>query len=444
MFLGVLMDESYDGDELDEVRRIRQIAMMKRETRRLRNSVSFRLGLHLTNAVRKPWKLLILPLSFPILCLQLGLERLGRKASPKSGHHDERDIEPRKNSIVLFPTNGVGFGHFTRMYAIARELIKKDPEIEIIFFTTMPTLHIPYVENFATYHLAGRHKYKDMSSSTWNMIVEEMLTLVLEIHNPKWFMYDGAFPYRGMLNAIYGRDEINRIWMRRGMFRKGSSIPIDSIEHFDLIIHPDDAYPIEKSEVEYDVKTLRIPPITLLQYPEILSRDDSRGRLNLPLDSRVVYVQLGAGQINDIESEIRWVLDTLLSFDDVHVVLGESMLGERMNITMKRLHVLRDYPNSLFFNAFDFSVQAGGYNSFHEMRNIGMPTLFFPNMETGMDDQLARCNVAVEEGWGIVLEKRTSEEIKTTIPKLFSLQRSNPLDSDSGSVKVAEFIIQDM
>ena len=53
-----------------------------------------------------------------------------------------------------------------------------------------------------------------------------------------------------------------------------------------------------------------------------------------------------------------------------------------------------------------------------------MPSLFFPNMETGMDDQLARCNVAVEEGWGIVLEKRTSEEIKISrlafqISKLF-------------------------
>jgi len=48
-------------------------------------------------------------------------------------------------------------------------------------------------------------------------------------------------------------------------------------------------------------------------------------------------------------------------------------------------------------------VQAGGYNSFHEMRSVGLPTLFLPNMNTGMDDQLARCKVAEEEGWGSVL-----------------------------------------
>ena len=171
--------EGFDEeDELDEVRRIRKISTLKRENRRLRSSVSFRLGLHLTNSLRKPWKLLFLPFTFTYLCFSLGLERLGRVSSSKSGFLDKREIEPRTNSIVLFPTNGVGFGHFTRMYSLARELKRQDPELEIIFFTTMPTLHIPYVENYATYHLAGKYKHKEMKSSTWNMLVEEMLTLV--------------------------------------------------------------------------------------------------------------------------------------------------------------------------------------------------------------------------------------------------------------------------
>jgi hypothetical protein len=40
-----------------------------------------------------------------------------------------------------------------------------------------------------------------------------------------------------------------------------------------------------------------------------------------------------------------------------------------------------------------------------------LPALFYPNMKTGMDDQLARCKVAEEEGWGIVLEQRTHNNI---------------------------------
>ena len=433
--------EDYEGTaELEEVRRIRKISSLKRENRRLRNSVSFQMGLHLTDALRKPWRLFFLPLSFPLLCFRLGMTRLGKTTSPTDGLKLDHEVQPRKNAMVLFPTNGVGFGHFTRMYSVAREMRNQDPEMEIIFFTTMPTLHIPYVDNFPTYHLSGKYKHKDMDSSTWNMLVEEMLTLVLETHNPKFFMFDGAFPYRGMLNSIFGRDEIMRIWMRRGMFRKGSSIPVDSIEYFDLIVHPEDAVNLPESESIHTVETLNIPPITLLSNDEMLSHEKSRSRLNLPLDVRVTYVQLGAGQINDIDSEVRMTIDALLDYPDMHIVLGESMLGERLDFAHERVHLLRDYPNSMYFNAFDFAVQAGGYNSFHEMRSLGIPTLFYPNMNTGMDDQLARCKVAEKENWGIVLDKRIQVSIINGLDKLFCLELNEKPSSNSGSSVLAEYI----
>tara|TARA_B100001564_G_scaffold354407_1_gene364933 strand:+ start:2216 stop:3529 length:1314 start_codon:yes stop_codon:yes gene_type:complete len=437
------MEESGDMVELDDHnRRLRKISSLERENRRLRYSPSFQLGLHLTDSIRKPWKLLLLPISFPALCLRIGLTRLGKKASSTKGLKLDYNINPRKDAIILFPTNGVGFGHFTRMYSVAREIRKQHPKMEIIFFTTMPTLHIPYVDNFPTYHLAGKYKHKDMNSSTWNMLVEEMLTLVLETHNPKFFMFDGAFPYRGMLNSIYGRDEITRIWMRRGMFRKGSSIPVDSIEYFDLIVHPGDAVNVPQSDSIHSVETLHIPPITLLSKDEMLSREKSRSRLNLPIDARVTYVQLGAGQINDIDSEIRLTIDALLHYPDMHIVLGESMLGERLDFDQERVHLLRDYPNSMYFNGFDYSVQAGGYNSFHEMRNLGIPTLFYPNMKTGMDDQLARCEIAEKENWGIVLENRNQVEINNSIEELLNLRPVAKPQFTSGSVVVAEYIGQ--
>ena len=52
------------------------------------------------------------------------------------------DNSEQNNTIVMSPTNGVGFGHFTRMLAIAKRMKQNDPTLEIIFFTTMPTLHL--------------------------------------------------------------------------------------------------------------------------------------------------------------------------------------------------------------------------------------------------------------------------------------------------------------
>ena len=113
----------------------KKIKRLEREQRRLRNTVSFQLGFHLTRAVRRPWRLFALPITFPLLAFKLGLQRLGKRPLMLSDSVVVEDFAERKHSIVLFPTNGVGFGHFTRMYAVARALRKADPDLEIVFFS---------------------------------------------------------------------------------------------------------------------------------------------------------------------------------------------------------------------------------------------------------------------------------------------------------------------
>ena len=397
----------------------------RRENRRLRNSLSFRIGTLLTNSVRKPWMLLLLPLTFGNLGWKYINERLGRRPLPYPDHQleDAQTKRPLRDCIVLFPTNGVGFGHFTRMYALAKRLRKQSPNTEIVFFTTMPTLQILYNEGFTTYHLSGRKKHGEMTASEWNAMVEENLAMILNQHKPKMFIFDGAFPYRGMLNAIRSRNRIEKVWVRRGMFKKGSNIPVDSIEHFTSIVRPGDGVDVDEHlNVEMTVESHVVNPMLLMDHDELLSKEQAKSRLNLPHDSKIVYVQLGAGRINDIDSEIRLTVDALLKHEGVHIVIGESMLGERIFFQHPRVQLLRDYPNSMYFRAFDASIQAGGYNSFHEMRTFGLPTLFYPNMNTGMDDQLARCNIAQAEGWGLVLENRTEASIAGSVENLLGLQ----------------------
>jgi len=341
----------------------------------------------------------------------------------------------------MFPTNGVGFGHFTRMLAVAKQMKKLNADLEIIFFTTMPTLHLLKPYGIPAHHISGPKYFKDMNSEEWNALLEEELCICFETHNPSMFLFDGAFPYRGMLRAIQGRNSMRKIWMRRGSFRKGSSIPVDSIEFFDAVIHPEDSVITKVEQIEHNVEVITCPPIVMLEPDELLSREKSRSRLGLPQDAIVVYVQLGAGEINDIESEIRLTLDSLLQNPVVHVVLGESLIGGRVDIDLPRVHILRDYPNSMYFNGFDATVQAGGYNSFHETRTFGLPALFYPNMNTGMDDQLARCKVAETENWGIVIEQRTQKTITVGIKKLLSMSKSTDQKYESGSEVLAKLLL---
>lgn len=409
----------------------------EREIRRLKNSVSFQLGLHLTNAIRHPWRLLILPISFPIFAFKLGLQRLGKLSINEDLPGKEAGSEGRNHCIVLFPTNGVGFGHFTRMYAVARALRKADPSLEIVFFTPMPTLHVLYSDQFPTYHLAGRYKHANMSATQWNGLVEDMLHLVFDQHRPKWFMFDGAYPYRGMLNAIASQRGMEKWWMRRGSMKTKTSVPVDSFGFFDEFIVPGEASG-DETEREHVV-----PPIRVMDPDEAWDRAYARSRLAVPDDAKVVYVQLGAGRINDIKGVLNRVLDALFAHEHVHVVLGESMLGERLDVHHKRLRVIRDYPNSLYINGFDAAVQAGGYNSYQEMRTFGVPTLFIPNTDTGMDDQVKRCQQAEEEGWGLVVMKPDGSTLGKGIQKLLNLQHA-PMNASqtNGAVSVVERLLK--
>ena len=426
-----------------------RISRLERQLDRLRISPSLRLGVHITTAMRQPWRAPFLPITLPWQMLMIGLEMLGRRPVPEIAVSEDnaqiedsmiesKPDEPSQNSftpepnntVVMFPTNGVGFGHFTRMLALAKRMKAADSELEVIFFTTMPTLHLLKPHGIPAHYISGPKYFRDIDSSGWNALVEEELTLCLETHRPKMFIFDGAFPYRGMLRSVKAHSNMSKVWMRRGTFRKGSSIPVDSIAHFDLIVHPQDSVPLAPSEINHSVEILTCPPIVLLDEDELIERTSARRRLGVPLDARVVYVQLGAGEINDIHSEIRLTIEALVAHNDVHVVLGESMIGDRLNVNLERVHLIRDYPNSMYFRGFDATVLAGGYNSFHETRTFGLAALFYPNMNTGMDDQLARCNVASEEGWGRVLVNRDAESIPPAIDDLLSRIGVDSLSQD--------------
>ena len=250
----------------------------------------------------------------------------------------------------------------------------------------------------------------------------------------------------GKLRGGRGRGDTRHARARSIMFKKGSKIPVDSIEHFDLIIHPRDAVEEKITELNHNVEIMETSAITLFDQNELWTREKSRTRIGIPNDCIGIYVQLGAGRINDIDSEVRMVIDSLLENDKVHVVLGESMLGNRLDIEMERVNIIRDYPNSMYLNAFDYSVQAGGYNSFHEMRLMRIPTLFLPNMNTGMDDQLSRCLEAEKEGWGVVNQDKAKSGIEKDINKMFELSNQEvgeiiPNGADQIAQRLSELLL---
>jgi UDP:flavonoid glycosyltransferase YjiC (YdhE family) len=313
----------------------------------------------------------------------------------------------------------------------------------------MSALHLVENEGYPSYHLPGSYMFNDMTSGEWNAITEEILATVFEIHRPSVFVFDGAFPYRGMLNAIKSRKGLTNIWLRRGTFKKGSTkIPVDSIEHFDLVIRPGDSTSIPEEEISFSTPLKLVEPIIFADKEELYSKEYVRTRLGIPQDSLVAYVQLGAGKINDIESDLQRVIRLLNEHENLQIVVGESLIGDRMKLVGDRVRVIRDYPNSLSFSGFDFAIMAGGYNSYHEAIEFALPTIFIPNTKTGMDDQVARVRIGETKGACLVLTETDESTMREAIARLMDknlrsliVEACKELQKENGAVQVSELLL---
>nr|WP_243153534.1 glycosyltransferase [Senegalia massiliensis] len=188
-------------------------------------------------------------------------------------------------------------------------------------------------------------------------------------------------------------------------------------------------------------------PVIYLEKTELLSKEEVRKKLQIPKGYKIVYVQLGAGNIDDINSTINKVLKILEQKEDVYIVMGESIIGKRLNIFQDRLLVIRDYPNSRYFKAFDMAISATGYNTFHELMYFGVPSIFIPNTNTKTDDQLARAKKAAMAGAAKVIEEVADQTLTENID--YVLNPSNNLKmkenckkliDTNGADEIAEFI----
>ena len=361
------------------------------------------------------------------------------------------EIEPIAdgNAILFVPTNGAGLGHLTRLLAIARRVKRIDPSKKIIFHTTSSAMHLILQEGFLGYHLPSKMLFpKEMSAKQWNAMLRDHLETVIGIHQPETIVFDGAFPYAGLVASMRKKDGLRKIWVKRGQHKEGKAELVESKEaEFDEVYVPGEAGG-ENSMRKEGIKTY-CEPVLYLDREELKDRESVRRQWNIPEGMKMVYVQLGAGKINDIHSTISILLNELLKREDVFVVIGESIIGNRMDLKMERVLTLRDYPNSIYFNAFDLIVTATGYNTFHEVMYFGVPSILIPNENTKTDDQVARAMIAGNAGAAIVLRDPGAADFEKAIHDALDVENNQAmrksalsLVKENGAQQMAEMIVQ--
>lgn len=299
---------------------------------------------------------------------------------------------------VLFVTsNGAGLGHLTRGMAIARRLGRDATPLFLTMSQALPVVRSQgfYAEYLLSPGTAGSDRRR------WNALLERRLREVVATYDPAVVMFDGTYPYLGLVAAIDGRRPF--VWCRRAMWRPGlGAANLSWAPMFDAVLEPGE-FAAERdagATRAQRASAVAVDPIVLCDRSELVDRRTARSELGLAAGGTAALVSLGAGNINDTATAVGRCVAALRAVPGLQVAVVESTIAARPTALPAGVERIRRYPLAPYLRAFDFAVTAAGYNSYHEMVAYGVPSLFAPNTATAVDDQLARARHAEAMGVG--------------------------------------------
>ena len=323
--------------------------------------------------------------------------------------------------VVLFNINGSGMGHMSTCLAYANRLRGR---ARPVFFSLASAIEMIEDMGFEADYFVSRF-WSRATPWAWDQQLALRLGLLFERVRPEVVVFDGTWPYRGLLHAAAAYGVPRLVWSNLTLYKKDMHVVPVSEKNFDLVIRLGELgaqYAIERAAMPG--RTVIIPPVTVLKDEELLERNAARDALGLARDSRYALFSLGPGNLKVIDDiglglieEVRrrgytvvW-LRTPISAADLE--LPEGVVGMAL------------YPVVRFMRAFDVFVGAAGYNTCCEILQSGLPSLFVPNMQVA-DDQTRRAEMVGRVVPAVISPCETPEQRRIAVERLFTSAAAVP------------------
>src|SRR5690625_4972812 len=301
-------------------------------------------------------------------------------------------------------SNGAGMGHLTRLFSYARRL-----EGAASAYLLSMSQAVPIAERLGhSYEYLPSAKALGMPPGRWRgMFVDrvgETITRVM-VSPGRWrgmfvdrvgetitrvrpdvVVFDGTWPYQGIDEIRAKHPGPRWVWSRRGMWRAGlNTEQIAKAAWFDAVLEPGDLAAEYDGGATVGEPAHRVGPVTLLDVADLEDRAAARAALDLPQDGPLALVSLGAGNINDTSGDLGAAAAALARLG-VGVCVTVPEIAASGGPAGGDVHLVRDYPLSRHYRAFDVGVIAAGYNSFHDLLRVGVPALVVPTTHTSLGD----------------------------------------------------------
>jgi UDP:flavonoid glycosyltransferase YjiC (YdhE family) len=353
--------------------------------------------------------------------------------------------------------NGNGMGHMSTCLAYANRLRGR---ARPVFFSLASAIEIINDMGFEADYLVSRF-WSRASSWDWDQELSQRLGMMFERVRPQAVVFDGTWPYRGLLNAAAAYGVPRLVWSNLILYKKDMhDVPV-SEKNFDLVIRLGEIgtqFSVDRESMPG--RSVTIPPFTMLKDEDLLSRDAACDKLGLNRDGRYVLFSLGPGNLKDVSSIGRGLVDEVtqrgytvvwahapISATDVSLPDGVIQITQFPLLRIMRAfdicvaaagyNTITQFPLLRIMRAFDFCVAAAGYNTCCEVIQSRVPTLFVPNTEVN-DDQTARAQLVAQAVPAVVSPCETPEQQAEAVARLLAIRTDVITDAPTIDLRGAE------
>lgn len=359
--------------------------------------------------------------------------------------------EPQPRTTLLISSNGGGLGHLSRQVAISSAGAAAGL-INPIVLTMSKGSDAVRAMGLNVEYIPSRLE-QNMSFTDWHMNLASLIVERVQHYNVQAVHFDGVSIYAGLVIAAGRLPEVPFSWTRRGMWKKFSTArDVSASAIFDLIIEPADlAQVVEAVESTRGMSVTRVSPITLVDVIPRLSRQEAARAIGLDPSRKTILVAIGSGALGDNRKMTIAVRETIAGVPDWQMVFTNSPIATERSYRSENEFVLpSSYPIIQFLSVFDAAIIAAGYNAPHEMIGARIPSLVIPNIDTVVDDQMARAMGLAERQLVITATPGDYTGIVQQVQKLLrddtikelerKIDRLGPQEKYGGALQVATLL----
>lgn len=320
--------------------------------------------------------------------------------------------------VVNYAVNGSGVGHLTRLVAINRWIRRyaaaTNTHAEVYFLTSSEADSLLFNERFASFKMPSKTSVEDagIDKLTYLALAKQWVWHSFALLRPDVLIVD-TFP-RGSFGELLGALDLckRKVFVHRPVkddFAARADFQA-MLPLYDLIVVPETEGVVElKLPEAARARTRFTGPTIVRERAELLARDEARAQLGIAPERLAVFLSAGGGGDPHAEARIHALCDALLADESLHLVVGAGPLYRGRSRHGARLTWLNAHGASELLAAMDVAVSAAGYNTFHELMFVGVPTVFLPQ-EKVADEQDVRARRAVERGAAVMLSPDASPE----------------------------------